>query len=215
MKKILLVEDELVILESVSELLQMYGYSVSCCMNGVEALDTLKEYMPDVIVCDIKMPFMDGYTFVEQVRSKREVQHIPFIFLTAKVEPEEIRIGMGKGADDYLTKPFKSEDLLDAIETRLNRIDTLLNKGRVEAYWTGDKQEEFNKLSKTEKKIFDQIKLGKTTKEIAEMFFVSIKTVDNHRNNIIKKLNLKGHNSLLKFIYTLQESDRQNTLSTH
>ena len=203
MKKILLVEDEAIILESVSELLELNGYTVMCSKNGLEALEVLKNYKPDLIVCDIKMPEMDGYSFVERIREMDQLSRIPFLFLSAKVEPEEVRKGMEMGADDYLTKPFKSEDLLKAIEARIQRFENLMEIGRKESYWTLEKQEDFNKLSKTEKKVLEQIKNGLSTKSIAEKFFVSVKTVDNHRNNIIKKLNLKGHNSLLKYIYSL------------
>jgi two-component system sensor histidine kinase/response regulator len=118
---ILVVEDDLALLEGVSELLKLSDYGVLTATNGVEALEILKDNRPDLIVSDIMMPEMDGYAFHEAVRERPDMYTIPFIFLTARGEKRDIRRGKASGVDDYITKPFDDEDLLVAVESKLAR----------------------------------------------------------------------------------------------
>lgn len=118
---ILVVEDDLALLEGVSELLKLSNYQVLTATNGREALDLLVEQRPDLIVSDIMMPEMDGYAFHEAVRNRPDMFTIPFIFLTARGEKRDIRKGKASGVDDYITKPFDDEDLLVAVESKLAR----------------------------------------------------------------------------------------------
>lgn len=125
MKKVLLIEDDRALRENTEELLELSGYSVITAANGKLGIQAAKEYLPDIIVCDIMMPELDGYSVLEDLSSNEGTKHIPFIFLSAKTEHKEIRKGMDMGADDYLTKPFEEEDLISALESRLAKAELL------------------------------------------------------------------------------------------
>ncbi len=118
-KIILIVDDDLGIRDSVDEILTLSGYTSLMAADGVEALELLASHKPDLIISDIMMPRMDGYAFFEALKNIREWSTIPFIFLTARGEKMDIRRGYQMGADRYLVKPFELEDLLIAVETRL------------------------------------------------------------------------------------------------
>ncbi|SOD97399.1 hybrid sensor histidine kinase/response regulator [Spirosoma fluviale] len=122
--QILLVEDETQIRENVAELLTLHGFQVETAVNGREGISQALLQQPDLILCDIMMPEVDGYQVLDVVRNNRTTANIPFIFLTAKTEPADLRRGMVMGADDYLTKPFTFQSLLSAIESRLQRETT-------------------------------------------------------------------------------------------
>lgn len=121
MKRILLIEDNQGIRENTSEILLLAGYEVSTAENGKIGVDIAQRHKPDLIICDIMMPELDGYGVLHILNKNPETALIPFIFLTAKTEKTDIRKGMTLGADDYLTKPFDDTDLLNAIETRLRK----------------------------------------------------------------------------------------------
>jgi DNA-binding response OmpR family regulator len=121
MKKILLIEDNPDIRENTGEILTLAGYEVSMAENGKVGVDLAQRTKPDLIICDIMMPELDGYGVLHILNKNEETSPIPFIFLTAKTEKTDIRKGMTLGADDYLTKPFDDTDLLNAIETRLRK----------------------------------------------------------------------------------------------
>ena len=125
---IMVVEDDFALLEGIRELLELTNYQVVPATNGVEALELLNRYQPDLIVSDIMMPEMDGYEFHSKVRERFELLTVPFIFLTARGEKMDIRRGKSMGADDYITKPFDDEDLLVAIEAKLTRWQSLREK---------------------------------------------------------------------------------------
>ncbi len=125
MKTILLIEDDRALRENTEELLELSGYSVLTASNGKIGIETAKENMPDIIICDIMMPEADGYEVLENLSTNEKTKQIPFIFLSAKTEHKEIRKGMDLGADDYLTKPFEEEDLLSAVESRLAKAEIL------------------------------------------------------------------------------------------
>ncbi|NNE76244.1 MAG: response regulator [Pricia sp.] len=125
MKTILLIEDDRALRENTQELLELSGYSVLTAPNGKIGIQTAKEKLPDIIICDIMMPEVDGYGVLEDLSSDEKSKHIPFVFLSARTEHKEIRKGMDMGADDYLTKPFEEEDLLSAVESRLAKAHLL------------------------------------------------------------------------------------------
>ncbi|MDX1769177.1 response regulator [Arenibacter troitsensis] len=125
MKTILLIEDDRALRENTEELLELSGYSMITAPNGKIGIQMAKEKLPDIIVCDIMMPEVDGYGVLKELSVHEKTKHIPFIFLSAKTEHKEIRRGMDLGADDYLTKPFEEEDLINAIESRLAKVELL------------------------------------------------------------------------------------------
>jgi CRP-like cAMP-binding protein/FixJ family two-component response regulator len=121
MKKILLIEDNPEVRENTSEILALANYEVVTAENGRIGVEKAQKELPDLIICDIMMPELDGYGVLHILSKKEETASIPFIFLTAKTEKGDIRKGMNLGADDYLTKPFDDTDLLNAIEARLRK----------------------------------------------------------------------------------------------
>lgn len=119
MKKVLIIEDEDFVRETISDILELEGYVPILAKNGKEGLDALVQLRPDLILCDINMPIMDGYEVLETIKSNENLASIPFIFLTAKASNNDMRRGMEMGADDYIFKPFKANDLINAIGIRL------------------------------------------------------------------------------------------------
>lgn len=124
--KVLLIDDEPVLVETLKELLELNGFVVETAFDGFKALEKSKEILPDIVVCDIMMPKMDGFTFFRQFRDTVST-NIPFIFLSAKSEYSDIRKGMMHGADDYLIKPVKANEIINAIKTRLLRQTQILS----------------------------------------------------------------------------------------
>lgn len=124
-KKIVLIEDNPEMRENIQEILELADYDVSVAENGKVGVDLVKSVRPDLILCDIMMPELDGYGVLHMISRNPETAAIPFIFLTAKSEREDFRKGMNMGADDYLTKPFDDVQLLNAVEKRLKRIEQL------------------------------------------------------------------------------------------
>lgn len=125
MKTVLLIEDNTDIRENMGEILELANYKVLLAPDGKQGVALALEHRPDVIVCDIMMPELDGYGVIHLLQKNPETQHIPFIFLTAKAERSEMRKGMELGADDYITKPFSGTELLSAIESRLKKADAI------------------------------------------------------------------------------------------
>ncbi|WP_339840868.1 response regulator [uncultured Maribacter sp.] len=125
MKKVLLIEDNLDVREMTAEILELENYEVTTAENGKIGIEKAKSFVPDVILCDIMMPEVDGYEVFRELSEDHVTASIPFIFLTAKSEKSDFRKGMTMGADDYLTKPFEAEELFDAIEARLKKSSFL------------------------------------------------------------------------------------------
>ncbi len=125
MKTILLIEDNTIIRENTAEILELAGYRVLTALNGKLGIELALTDRPDLIICDIMMPVLDGYGVLHIVNKNPALAGIPFIFLTAKSERIDFRRGMEMGADDYLTKPFDDSELLSAVEGRLNRFVNL------------------------------------------------------------------------------------------
>lgn len=125
MKKILLIEDNMEMRENTAEILGLANYQVFTAENGKEGVRLAQSEKPDLIICDIMMPELDGYGVLHMLSKAPETASIPFIFLTAKAEKADHRKGMTMGADDYLTKPFDDMELLSAVEVRLKKNEQL------------------------------------------------------------------------------------------
>jgi len=121
MKRVLLIEDNPEVRENTSEILSLANYEVLVAENGRMGVEIAQKQKPDLIICDIMMPELDGYGVLHILSKNEHTSAIPFIFLTAKTEKTDIRKGMNLGADDYLTKPFDDTDLLNAIEARFRK----------------------------------------------------------------------------------------------
>ncbi len=125
MKTILLIEDDTALRENTAELLELSNFHVITAANGKVGIEKAKKNSPDLIICDIMMPEVDGYGVLDLVSKDPKTSQIPFIFLSAKTEHKEVRKGMDLGADDYITKPFEEEELISAVQSRLAKAEIL------------------------------------------------------------------------------------------
>lgn len=125
MKKILLIEDNDDVRENTAEILELSNYEVILAENGKTGVEKALEHSPDLIICDIMMPVLDGYGVLHAVHKNDAIKNTPFIFLTAKTERGDFRKGMELGADDYITKPFSGTELLNAVDSRLKKVELL------------------------------------------------------------------------------------------
>ena len=150
MKKVLLIEDDEVVRENTAELLELANYKVYTAANGKIGVSEAKKQLPDIILCDIMMPELNGYGVLQILSKEPETKHIPFIFLSAKTEHKDIRKGMDLGADDYITKPFDESELFSAIESRLARVaiikENMEKVGSTELYYAENELKTLNHL---------------------------------------------------------------------
>src|SRR5262245_51708440 len=124
MKRILIIEDHAPMRRNLATVLEMEGYEVVAAENGRAGLEAIESAPPDLVLCDVMMPELDGHAVLRAIRADDLTATLPFIFLTAKGEKPDIRAGMNLGADDYLTKPVGKADLLAAVSARLERAQT-------------------------------------------------------------------------------------------
>ena len=125
MSKIVIIDDHDSIRENIAEILTLANYQVYTAQNGKQGVELAFHERPDLVICDVTMPELDGYGVLEQLRENNDTAFVPFIFLSARTERSDIRKGMNMGADDYLTKPFDDVELLNAVRTRLKKYDVL------------------------------------------------------------------------------------------
>lgn len=128
MKKILVIEDEKPVLTNIIEILESGGFNAIGAENGEVGVQLATQEIPDLIICDIMMPVLDGYGVLTKLRSQPLTEIIPFIFLTAKADKGDLRQGMNLGADDYISKPFRRKELLEAVNTRLEKQAAVMQK---------------------------------------------------------------------------------------
>ena len=160
MTKILLVEDNDQIRENTAEILELADYKVSTAANGKEGYEMAVKSPPDLIICDIMMPVLDGYGLLHLISKNDHLKSIPFIFLTAKTERGDFRKGMEMGADDYLTKPFDGIELLNAIEIRLKKSESIKqnaikNNKNADAFIQDVKETGIIPLTSSERELYD------------------------------------------------------------
>ena len=198
MYSILILEDDAASRFYMEFFLKKEGFNVRCALDGRSGLALLHKKRPDLILCDIMMPDMDGHAVLEAVRKEQAYADIPFIFVTALVDRAAVRQGMNEGADDYLPKPFTTDELLASVSSRICRHQVIRSQLNTSAF-----QEErailLTKTSKREREILLLVGNGGTSKEIAGQLFVSPKTVERHRENIMKKLNATNAATLARW----------------
>jgi DNA-binding response OmpR family regulator len=159
MKKILVIEDEASVGVNILEILQLGNFDVILAQDGETGIQLAKQHVPDLIICDILMPGLDGYGVLTALREVTETALIPFIFLTAKTTHEDFRQGMNLGADDYLTKPFLQNELLEAVTVRLEKQAIFSEKYSAQykrAKELQEKLQELQLLSETQDKLLKQ-----------------------------------------------------------
>ena len=121
MSKVLIIEDEKNIRETIKEILELNDYEIAIAENGLIGIAKALQFKPDLIVCDVMMPEMDGFDTLKNIRAINEISNTPFVFLTAKTETRDFREGMNSGADDFLNKPFNTQELLEVIQLRISK----------------------------------------------------------------------------------------------
>jgi len=192
MKKILVIEDEPAMRSNLRDILEMENFSPLTAANGREGIAVAKEKLPHLILCDVMMPELDGHAVLAALRADPRTAKIPFVFLTAKGEHADIRTGMNLGADDYLVKPAKVEDLLEAIAARLERAQ---QHGGFRADFSSAVPLEKLGLSSREAEILLWVAQGKSNFETGIILKISGATVKKHLEHIYEKLSVEGRNS--------------------
>ena len=189
MKKVLLIEDDTTLRENTAELLELEHYTVITAPNGMIGLELAKSEHPDIIVCDIMMPKLDGFGVLDGLSKHKKTKYIPFIFLSAKTERHDVRKGMNLGADDYITKPFEEGELLPAIESRLAKTALLKERRQV----THKVEKAPADTIKTLEELKEYISLNKKSKIYKSG--EAIYDEGNHANNVylIKSGVIKSH----------------------
>lgn len=218
MTKILIIEDNPDLRENTGEILTLAGYNVVAAANGKVGVEMVQKEHPDLIICDIMMPELDGYGVLHILSRKPETAAIPFIFLTAKTEKTDIRKGMELGADDYLTKPFDDTSLLNAIESRLRKYS--FRRKTYESNASG--LEDFIRDAKNALNLKDlgkdkKVKLFKKKAEIfsegetpSSVFFIksgNIKTFKAHQEGKELITNLYKENDFFGFEPVLEDAE--------
>ncbi len=165
MKSILVIEDNLDVRENIAEILELANYRVLTAENGKQGVEEAKRTLPDLILCDVMMPELDGYGVLHVLSKSINTAAIPFIFLTAKTEKNDIRKGMNLGADDYLTKPFDDVELLDAVEIRLRKHELIRNNIGSDLNTVSQVVLEARGTQELEKLISDQRKISRFKKK--------------------------------------------------
>ncbi|MDR4518803.1 MAG: response regulator transcription factor [Nitrosomonas sp.] len=211
--KILVIEDEKALRENITEIIAHYGFRVVAAATGEEGFERATEYSPDVIVCDIMLPGIDGYEVFTRIKQIPGCASSAFIFLTAKSTRSDTRTGMNMGADDYLTKPFTREELINSITARAEKLVKARKNNAEKDPLIEAAYEKLPTLTKAERKVLNKISEGLTTPQIAEKLFLSKKTIENHRMNISRKLDLSGPNSLINFALQLKAYHPDSFLS--
>ncbi|MDT3739160.1 MAG: response regulator [Candidatus Kapabacteria bacterium] len=127
MDHLLIIEDDPDVLENLKDILEYYGFYISTAIDGLEGYDKAVELMPDLIICDVNLPEIDGFELLDMLKRTPETYMIPFLFLTAYTDKSLLRKGMNLGADDYITKPYDNKDLLNAVKSKIEKYDDLRN----------------------------------------------------------------------------------------
>ncbi len=193
MTTILLIEDNASMRRNIAQILEIEGFRVQTAPDGLAGIQLLREQRPDLVICDIMMPGMGGYEVLAQVRADVAMASLPFIFLTAKGEMPDLRLGMSLGADDYLAKPVSSADLLKAVRARLQRA-TQQRQAFVPRFDDAKPLEKLG-ISSREAEILLWMAQGKSNADIGTLCGISVGTVKKHANHIFEKLGVEGRTS--------------------
>ncbi len=204
MKRILVIEDQAPMRRNIALMLEMEGYEVFTAENGRIGVEMALQKRPDLVICDVMMPELDGHGVVQTLRARDETATLPFIFLTARSDKGDVRIGMNFGADDYLIKPVVREDLLATVEARLMRAEMI--EARVQAAAAsngGGFHPDFSTheplttlgLTNREAEVLLWVAQGKSNGDVAGILGMSEKTVKQHMGNMFEKLGVENRNA--------------------
>lgn len=199
-KRLLLIDDDPNLILLVKDYLEFRGYEVITAENGREALEVLEQEIPDMIICDVMMPEMDGYQFVNQVRQDERTSWIPILFLSAKGQSQDKIKGLNIGADVYMVKPFEPEELVAQVEASLKQA----YRQRQQSGGNGENETKIQvpfdvHLTQTELKVVQYVARGLANRDIAEELNVSQRTVESHVSNMLGKTGLHNRTELARW----------------
>ena len=199
-KRLLLIDDDPNLILLVKDYLEFRGYEVLTADNGKEALNLLSQNLPDMIICDIMMPEMDGYALIENVRQDPRTSWIPVLFLSARGQSQDRIKGLNLGADVYMVKPFEPEELVAQVESSLKQTNRLL----IHTDGIGDDNSPIQvpatvELTPTELKVVQLVARGLANREIALQMNVSQRTIESHVSNMLGKTGLSNRTELARW----------------
>jgi DNA-binding NarL/FixJ family response regulator len=209
-KRLLVVDDDPGLLLAVSETLRAEGYDVMTARRGAEAMVRVAEALPDLIISDIRMPGMDGYQLVRNLRSNARTRLVPIVFLTAKDEIADRIQGFRTGVDAYLTKPFEPEELAAIVAAILQRVErTHSDLARMFGEKEDDTREFIRdeELTDAEWRVAEAVARGLSNKEIAAELNLSLRTIEGHISRILDKKNLNNRVELALHVAERKQTD--------
>lgn len=191
MKKILVIDDDAKLRQQCVEVLKIEGYEVAEARNGREGVEKARKEIPDLVLCDITMPEMNGHRVLEALRAEPKTAHLPFVFLTGWGEAADVRTGMNLGADDYLVKPMSPDELASAVRARLLRAEKAAPS---RPSFAEAKPEHLEPLGLTprEAEVLFWVARGKTNDEIATVLGIGLTTVKKHLESTFAKLGVEN-----------------------
>jgi DNA-binding NarL/FixJ family response regulator len=200
MATILVIEDQRQMLENLVDLLELEKFKVFSARDGSQGIALARQHRPDLILCDVMMPELDGYGVLRALRADKTTSTVPFIFLTAKSDAADLRTGMNLGADDYLTKPVTRRDLLAAIAARLKQRQVQDDRvGGVAGCFRLDFSNaaplESLGLTQREAEVLLWVAQGKTSAVVASILGISTATVKRHLLHTFAKLGVETRNA--------------------
>lgn len=194
MKRILVIDDEAKLRKQFAALLSLEGFTVIEARNGREGVELARKENPDLVVCDITMPEMNGHRVLETLRGEPRTAHLPFIFLTGWSERGDVRTGMDLGADDYLVKPVDPVEFISSVQARLRRHEASVRRRASAAEATSAQLESLG-LTPREAEILLWVAQGKTNPEIATILDIGLTTVKKHLEATFAKLGVENRTS--------------------
>jgi DNA-binding NarL/FixJ family response regulator len=190
MKKILVIEDEPEMRRNITTLLRYHDYEPIAAANGREGIELAHREKPDIILCDVMMPELDGYGVLQALQTDASLARTPFIFLTAKGEKDDLRSGMNLGADDYLTKPVANADLIRAVEARLRRSERQANREFKPDFSSSAPLLRLGLTPRAAEALL-WLAQGKTNSDIGTILGITESTVKKHVQEMFEKLGVE------------------------
>ena len=205
---ILIIEDDDKLGANMALILSMEGYRTTVVTDGANGLAMIRKKRPDVILCDILLPKMNGFEVLEHIKNDPFLARIPFLFISALNERHQVRHGMAIGADDYLGKPFSRKELIAAVAARLDRFATMgpvSSKNRFDS--VADSTTRLRQLTRREREVLILVASGFTSKEIAVTLKISYRTVEVYRAKLMKKLGATNATGLVHWAKLIEQAE--------
>jgi DNA-binding NarL/FixJ family response regulator len=208
MPSILIIEDDSAFSHMMEVILRMEGYEVRIANDGASGIFMLRDARPDLVLCDVVMPHMDGFDVMAVMKGDEALSDIPFIFVSYMADRNSVRSGMSKGADDYLPKPFSAEELLAAVGGRIQR-HALLFKQHNKLAFTEELAVLQSKITNREREVLLMVGQGDTSSGIAKSLGITAKTVNVHRKSMMDKLGASNAATLARWAFIQELGNNQ------